>query len=105
MASAGSITPETGEKITDETWQLVLESSKHFATIKSASITNPGTGDKVKMTSPENKLAEFTFDGKRQGVIWLPVHTFELGFEGEGDQFMSALNAAAKIVGGDVTLY
>ena len=102
---AGSISPDSGDKISDELWNNVLASSDYFTPVDSAEITNPGTGDKVKMSAPDNKLAEFAIDGKRKGVIWLPVHAFELGYEGGGADFQRAIDALSEIVGGPVTPY
>lgn len=105
MDIAGSISPESGDKISDDVWGNVLASSSNFTAIETAEITNPGTGDKVKMTAPDNKLAEFAIDGNRQGVIWLPVHAFELGYEGVGSEFKRAVDYLAEIIGGPVTPY
>ena len=101
----GSISPRSGNKIPDDIWDNILASSNNFAPIKTVEITNPGTGDRVKMTAPRNKLAEFVIDGNRQGVIWLPFHAFELGYEGSGAEFQRAIDSLAGIVGGPVTPY
>jgi len=105
MDIAGSISPDSGDKISDDVWHKVLASSDNFAPIKFAEITNPGTGDKVKMSAPKNKLAEFAIDGARHGIIWLPVHAFELGYEGVGAEFQRAVDSLAEIIGGPVAPY
>ena len=87
MPKVGALIPKSGEKLEPSVWNSIVRDDPRVVEISSYESFNPGTGDRVRISNPNNRIAEVNQDGKRLGILWLPKHPFEIGFEAFDEEF------------------